>query len=158
MNEIFYVWTGIAYSLRNGWFDDRITMGARFFAPAKNSPGAYPLVFTMTTMSFSQAVKRQGGGVDYTFSSSSEFKNKVQLYLYSSSGPSWPFSRMTFTFTFTFSLFICSIPGGSVGIVIDYGLDGPGIESRWGEVFRPSRPALRPTQPPVQWVLGLSQG
>ena len=34
----------------------------------------------------------------------------------------------------------------------DYGLDGPGIESRWGEIFRSSRPALRPTLPPVKWV------
>jgi len=29
-----------------------------------------------------------------------------------------------------------SAPGGSVSIVTGYGLDGPGIESRWGEVFR----------------------
>jgi hypothetical protein len=27
-------------------------------------------------------------------------------------------------------------PGISVGKAIDYGLDGPGIESRWGEIFR----------------------
>ena len=26
-------------------------------------------------------------------------------------------------------------PGSSVGIVTDYGLDGPGIESRWGARF-----------------------
>jgi hypothetical protein len=31
---------------------------------------------------------------------------------------------------------------GSVGIATGYGLDGPGIESRWGEIFRtcPDRP------------------
>jgi hypothetical protein len=33
-------------------------------------------------------------------------------------------------------------PGSSVGIATDYGLDGPEIESRWGEIFRacPDRP------------------
>ena len=47
-------------------------------------------------------------------------------------------------------------PGSSVGIATAYGLDRPGIESRWGEIFR-DLPALRPTQPPVQWVPGLSR-
>ena len=47
----------------------------------------------------------------------------------------------------------------SVGIATRYGLDGLGIESRWGRDFlHPSRPALEPTQPPVQWVPGLSRG
>ena len=41
---------------------------------------------------------------------------------------------------------------------IAYGLDGPGIESRWRRNFpHLSRPALRPTQTPVQWVQGLSR-
>ena len=47
----------------------------------------------------------------------------------------------------------------SVGIATRYGLDGPAIESWWGRDFlHPSRPALGPTQPPVQWVQGLSPG
>ena len=48
-------------------------------------------------------------------------------------------------------------PGSSVGIVTDYGLEGPSSSPGEDEIFRPSRPALWPTQPPVQWVPDLSR-
>ena len=49
-------------------------------------------------------------------------------------------------------------PGSSVGIATDYGLDGPGSNPGGDENFRPSRPALGPTQPPVKWVSDLYLG
>jgi len=48
-------------------------------------------------------------------------------------------------------------PGSSVGIANDYGLDGPGSNLGGDEIFRPSIPALAPTQPPVKWVSCLSR-
>jgi len=48
-------------------------------------------------------------------------------------------------------------PGSSVGIATDYGLDRPGSNPGGDEIFRQSRPALGPTQPPVKWVPVLSR-
>jgi hypothetical protein len=45
----------------------------------------------------------------------------------------------------------------SVGIVTGYGLDGWGSFPGRGKIFLfyiASRPALGPTQPPIQWILG----
>jgi hypothetical protein len=50
----------------------------------------------------------------------------------------------------------------SVGIAIQYGLDGSVIEARWGgggEFFpHRSRRALGHTQPPIKWVPGFLTG
>jgi len=59
---------------------------------------------------------------------------------------------------FSIPMYQCG-PGSIVGIAIGYGLDGSGIESRWGRDFlHLSRSALGPTQPPVQRVPCLPRG
>ena len=48
-------------------------------------------------------------------------------------------------------------PGSSVGKGTEHGLDGPGSNPGGDEIFRPSRPGLGLTQPPVQRVPALSR-
>ena len=69
-------------------------------------------------------------------------------------GVYWCYSRGEIKYRLCY---ICG-PGSSVGIATDYGLDGPGSNPGGDEIFRPSRPALWPTQPRVKWVTGLSHG
>jgi hypothetical protein len=46
-----------------------------------------------------------------------------------------------------------------VGIATWYELEGSGIDTRWGQDFPLlSRPALDPSQSPIQWVSGIFTG
>ena len=69
---------------------DRIPLGGgRFSAHVQTGPWAHSASYTMGTGSFS-GVKWPGRGVDHPPPSSAEFKERVNLYMYSPSGPSWP--------------------------------------------------------------------
>ena len=63
-----------------------------------------------------------------------------------------------YTHIYTYIYIYISGLGSSVSIATDYGLDGSGSNPSEDEIFRPSRPALGPTQPTVQWVPVLSRG
>jgi len=61
----------------------------KFSAPIQTSPGAHPTSCTLGTRSF-PAVERPGLGIDHSPPSIAEVKERIDLYLYSHCGPSWP--------------------------------------------------------------------
>jgi hypothetical protein len=77
-------------SLRTWRSEDRIPVGERFSASVQNGPGPHPASYTVGTASLSQGVKRPRRGVNHPPSSSAEVKERLELYLYSRSGTSWP--------------------------------------------------------------------
>ena len=76
-------------SLLAGRSGDRIPVEERFSAPVQTGPGANSATYTMGTGSF-PGVKRPERGVDHPSPSRADVKERVELCLYSSSGPSWP--------------------------------------------------------------------
>jgi hypothetical protein len=61
---------------------------ARFSAPVQTGCGARPASYTMGTGLF-LGVKRPGCGVDHP-TSRAEGRERLELYIYSPTGPSWP--------------------------------------------------------------------
>ena len=66
----------------------KITVGARFSVPVHTGPGAHPASYTMGTGSLSWGVKRPWCGANHSPPCSAEVKERVEIYLYSPSGPS----------------------------------------------------------------------
>jgi hypothetical protein len=67
------------------------------FAPVLTGPAAHLASYTMGT-GYCPEVKRPGREVDRPPPSSAEVKERVELYLYSPSGPSWSVLGQTLTF------------------------------------------------------------
>jgi len=63
--------------------------GGEIFHTHPDQSWAHPASYTMGTGSF-LGVKRLGRGIYHPTPSSAEVKERVKLYLYSPSGPSWP--------------------------------------------------------------------
>ena len=76
-------------SLWTGRSGDEIPVGAKFSAPIQTNRGAHPASYTMGTRSF-PGVKWPGCDVNHPPHSGAEAIERVELYLYSLSGPSWP--------------------------------------------------------------------
>ena len=91
-----------------GGLDDpgmKYCWGQDFLCPSR--PGAHPVSCAMGTRSLSSlggGLKGPGCGIDFPFSSGVEVKERVELYLYSPSGPSWPFFQQTLLSTVFFLL------------------------------------------------------
>ena len=63
--------------------------GARYSSPVQTGPGVHPASYTMGTGSL-PGVQWPRRGVDHQLPYSAEIKERVELYLYSTFGPSWP--------------------------------------------------------------------
>ena len=89
---------GIAtrYGLQGPGIESR--RAARFSAPVQTGYGAHPSSCTMGTGSF-LGVKRPGRVADHPPPSSAEVEGRVELYICSPSGPSWPVLGGTLPFS-----------------------------------------------------------
>jgi hypothetical protein len=72
----------------------KVPVGERLSTPVQTGPGAHPAFYIMGSGLF-LGVKRSGRGVNHPPPSSAEVKERVDLHLYSLSGPSWSVTGRT---------------------------------------------------------------
>ena len=94
--------SSVGISTRYGLNGPRIESqwgGARFSAPVQTCAGAHPASYTLGTGSFPGS-RAAGAWRCPPIPSSAEVKERVQLYLYSPSGSSWPVIGRTLSLPF----------------------------------------------------------
>jgi len=75
--------------IATGWTVRGSNLGrARFFAPVQTGPESHTTSYTMG-IGYFPVIKRPERSVDHPPPSGAKVKERVELYLYSSSGPSW---------------------------------------------------------------------
>jgi hypothetical protein len=124
-------------------------------------PTQHPIQWIPGALSF--GVKQPGREADHSSPSSAEVKECVNLYLHSPNTPSWRGAHLKKHRDNFTSTYCARSRHSSFSIVTGLRAGQPRLESRQGlEVFpfaTAFRPALRSTQPPIQWVPGaLSSG
>jgi hypothetical protein len=82
-------WNIKMFAVLIGRSGDRIPLGARFSAPVLTALGLHNILFNRYRLSF-RGVKRPASGFDHSTPSSADVKERVELYIYSPSGTSWP--------------------------------------------------------------------
>jgi len=87
---VVFPWDGIAHSesLRAGRSEDRISVGTRFYAPVRTSPEARPACSRLGIGCLFGSKTDEAWRWSST-PSRAEVRGRVELYLYSPSGPSW---------------------------------------------------------------------
>ena len=92
--------------------------GARFSAPVKTGLGAHSASYAMGTGSF-PGVNRPGCGVGHPPTSTVEVKDRVELYLYSPSGISWPvLGRTLYSLVTSYLIAYCTQPSPFIGLLL----------------------------------------
>ena len=116
-----------------------------------------------------QTIRRRtpenNNNIDQLFQTFPQWRNILNNFSCCKESPSIKILQEKKTFGYTHVTTVLKITGqkilrdNSVSIVTCYGLDGPGIRPRCGRDFpHPSRPAVGPSQHPVQRVPGVSRG
>jgi hypothetical protein len=90
VNKLFQLFSKRADWLRAGRSGDRIPVGARFSVSVQTDPGAHPASYTMGSGSFPGVESCRGVTLTTHPLLVPRSKNRVKLYFYSPSGPSWP--------------------------------------------------------------------
>jgi hypothetical protein len=101
-NLIFCNYIATGYGLDGPGIESR--WEARFSAPAQTGPRAQPASCTMGTGSFSGVESDRGVTLTPHPLIVPRSKNRVEIYPYSPSGPSWPVKRVKPTYLVSFPL------------------------------------------------------